>query len=323
MKPTFRIFYGCLGVALCANDAAPAALLLGVQSVTIDATSPYEFFLATNSDTNNAMQPADDVYPALSEIRVVITQLIKEFLPVQSILGANSYVKAYLYKGDDTDPCLIHSDRTIVCKGLLLSDVEYSLSVNGLFTVKKTYTGFTRDVCAGGGPPMVNCPNAAIPGPGDLVAKRQDISTMTLNGSVIEASKIQDITINSSISRQNILETSTRTPWGSYVKFPVITTCACKSISQEFDSYKNEIKTSCGDSIQATLENITIGICATKGSAAGEITINKAVLTSLNYTGGDVGSSNNQYVSFVYTSYYSTGILPHIQVPEGLANGCP
>ena len=93
---SYRIFYGCLGVALCAHDATPTALLLGVQSVAIDSTSSHEFFLAPNSNTNNAMQPADDVYPALSEIRVVITQLIKEFLPIQSTLGANAYINAYL-----------------------------------------------------------------------------------------------------------------------------------------------------------------------------------------------------------------------------------
>ena len=316
---SYRIFYGCLGVALCAHDATPAALLSGVQSVAIDATSSHEFFLAPNSNTNNAMQPADDVYPALSEIRVVITQLTKDFLPIQSTPGANAYINAYLYKGDDSLAC-ISSTSSIVCKYLLLSDIEYSLSVSGFFTVKKTYTGFTRYVC-GSGPSMEDCPTPAQSGV--YVAMRQCATTLTLNGSVINSSWLQDITINTTVSRQNILETSTRTPWGSYVKFPVITTCTCRSIAKDFDSYKNEIKTSgCADPFQAQVENISIGVCATKGSSGGTIDINKAVLTGLNYSGGDAGSSNNQSVSFTYTSYYSSGISPNIQAPEVLINGC-
>lgn len=308
-----RIFYSCLGVALTTPNSFPSTILEGVQSVGVSSSKNLEYFLPAKTIISSGY------YTSIPDIGFNYSQLLYNFEDLADLPGVNDYVDLYMFIGEDDAICL-DARKYIVCKYLLLESIEYNLSVDNSFNITKNFKGFSRYICSSGDPIIVpQCDNNNGLG---LVKRRQHflVSGSIIPSSIIDDNALQNITIKQSINRKQILETGTKTPYGSAVNFPIENNITFEVIAQNLDNDDDTFSTISCNSLNQNFTDLTIQVCDNENNNT-SITINDAFLSNIDYAGGDTGGGN-QKITISYTSYDSTGINSLIEFPSNATTGC-
>jgi len=311
-----RIYYGCLGVALSTPSSFPSALLPGVQSVGINTIQRTEYILSPGIAVPQLY------YSLLSDVTFTFAEAFQTLEPLSSISGCNNYIDLYMFIGEDNSECM-DARKYIRCKYILLQNLVYNLNINGIFTVEKTYNGFSRYVCSTSSPITIpNC-SSSIPNYSVVGSRRHfNISGSSLPSILTDDNVLQTITINQSITRENISEPATRTPYGSMTLFPIETKLTFGLISKNLDSYNNTFNTAICNNLSNHIEDITISICGIGGSGnSSSLSFNDVYLESINYNGGDT-SGGNQEINIEYVCYSVSGINSLVEFPNVISTGC-
>jgi hypothetical protein len=311
-----RIYYGCLGVALSTPSSFPSSLLPGVQSVGINTSQKTEYILSPG------IAVPQSYYSLLSDVTFTFVEAFQTLDSLSSISGCNNYIDLYMFIGEDNSECM-DARKYIRCKYILLQNLIYNLDVNGIFTVEKTYNGFSRYICSTSSP--ITIPNCSTPIPNySVVGSRRhfNISGSSLPSILTDDNILQTVTINQIINRENISEPATRTPYGSMTSFPIETKLTFSLISKNLDLYNNTFNTTICNNISNYIEDITISICGIGGSGnSSSLSFNDVYLESINYTGGDT-SGGNQEINIEYISYSVSGINSLVEFPNVISTGC-
>lgn len=311
-----RIYYGCLGVALSTPSSFPSSLLPGVQSVGITSSTKIEYILAP------AVAVPHSFYINLSDVSFDYSEAFQSLSQPSSISGVNDYIDLFMFVGDETAECM-DARKYIRCKYLLLENLTYSLNINGIFTVEKTYRGFSRYICPTSS--SITIPNCSSPIPSySVVGSRKHFN---IDGSVLPSflttdNVLQNINISYNINRENIIEPGTRTPYGSATTFPVETTLSFTVFAKDLDNYTNNFNTQICQNIDKHIENITISVCGIGGpSNTSSLSFNDIYLNNINYAGAETAGSN-QTITIDYICYSVSGINSLVEFPNVANTGC-
>ena len=311
-----RVYYGCLGVALSTPSSFPLSLLPGVQTVGVSTSTKTEYILAPGIAVPHSY------YTSLPDVTFNFSEAFQTLYPLSTVSGVNSYVDLYMFIGEDDVECM-DARKYIRCKYILLESLEYNLSINGIFTVDKTYRGFSRYICSTSS--NITIPNCGNPIPNhSVVGSRRsfNITGSSLPSVLTNDNLLQNITISQSIDRQNIIEPATRTPYGSMTSFPVQTKLSFNLTSQNLDSYNQNFNTSICQSLNNHIEDMTISVCGIGGNSnVSSLSFNDMYLDSINYNGGDTGGGN-QEISIDYVCYTVSGINSLVEFPNVYSTGC-
>ena len=283
-----RIFYGCLGIAPCGGTP-----IEGVQSVSLSANRSVSTIFTPGKKTYSGK------YSNLPDIELSYTKYVNSLTSFSSEAGLSDYTGFTILAGDDTKKCLSGSLTTIGFKQLLLSSITYTISVDGPFTVERKYKGWSSEACASGGLGVfANCDTPIV----STIKRRGCFSGSSLP-SEISAQTIQSVTITFTVNREFINQLGSRKPYASYVTFPVETSCTFDVLAKSLSSIDFPQPVDCKNT-SAVETNISLGI------GGSSISIDKAILTGLNYSGGEAkkGGSNLR-ISATYTSYETPSSL--------------
>jgi hypothetical protein len=311
-----RIYYGCLGVALSTPSSFPSALLPGVQTVGVTTSTKTEYILAPGIAVPHAY------YSILPDISFTFSEAFQSLDSLSSISGVNNYIDLFMFVGEDDVACM-DARKYIRCRYVLLESLSYNLNINGIFTSDKIYKGFSRYVCSTTSNITIpNC-NSPIPNYSVVGSRRSfNISGSSLPSILSSSNLLQSITINYNITRENIAEPATRTPYGSMTSFPIESTISFNLISQNLDSYNQNFNSSICQGLTNHIEDMTISVCGIGGSGnASSLSFNDMYLEGINYNGGDTGGGN-QEISIDYVCYSTSGINSLVEFPNVHNTGC-
>ena len=297
-----RVFYGCYGIAYCGEPP-----LQGARSISI----------TTNRQVTNIFTPGSKdaiaSYTVLPDIELTFTSYLTAFPDLTNEPGVNDYTSLDVTIGDETDECL-SPKHSLRFKYLFLTNFECNMSVDGVFTIQRTFKGWTKH--AGCSPPgAFTCTEAPDP-PGSNAYSRQkfDLSGSAIPAFVKSASALQSITASCSINRQYVPEFATRKPYASYITFPIENSCKFETIIKDSLDGNNLdfIQNACKNT-PAVQENISLQLCGGGGS----FDINNAYFTSSSYSGADAGDKSNLKASLSYIGYNSDIITsPVVIIPD-------
>ena len=285
-----RIFYGCLGIAACGGPP-----IQGVQSVSLSANRSVSTIFTPGKKTYAGK------YSNLPDIELSYTKYADSLTSFSGEAGLSGYAGFTILAGDDTKKCLGGSGSltTIGFKELLLSSITYTISVDGPFTVERKYKGWSSEACASNGLGVfANCDTSIA-----STIKRKGCFSASFLPSEISAQTIQSVIITFTVNREFINQLGSRKPYASYVTFPVETSCTFDVLAKSLSSIDFPQPVDCKNT-SAVETNISLGI------GGSSITIDKAVLTGLNYSGGEAKTGgSNLRISATYTSYETPGSL--------------
>lgn len=286
-----RVFYGCLGIGQCGS---------GPMSGIISAK------YSLNREINHIFAPGKTnpiaTYGAMPNIEISYTQYLSSFTSLASENGLNNFTGFDMMVGSDSSTSNPNLNKTIRGSFMLLNSITYNLGINSPFTVEKSYSGYSKP--AGG-------PGGTLPASTANVLRRQSFNG-TLPSQIAETSP-QNISASFKINRDFIGEFGTRKPYASYIRFPIESSCTFEVLTKELDQYVIDAMQSACQNPQTYSQDIVLSLCGNLGS----ITIKKAYLTSLSYSGGDAGSNDNQTLSVTYTGYASPdNITPVLILPD-------
>lgn len=349
MSNNNRIFYACQGVAIGSEGLGTYSstnMVHGVQSVGI----------TTNFNLEQAFELGQiEIYENIEgtpDIEVTLEKVLDGYplmylLASTGVVGqeasglvARSKVKCDLRLGifDESKNAISKSaapEVEVYCSGLYISNVSYTLPVDGNATESVTLVGNNKQWLTTG-QKLSNTVYGSINGNDTPLAyaagsggiqRREDVmiencilprsikgvQQNTSQGNGYDNAKkcplvhIQNVTISTDFSREDILELGRKTPYYRPAGFPIEVTCEIEAISTSGD-FVNALEV--GDS---ALYNT-----ASSGNNTSEETIyletrckyawdlgNKNRLTSVSYGGGDAGGGN---VSCTY-SYSNYNVL--------------
>jgi hypothetical protein len=282
-----RVFYGCLGIGPCGSGP-----MSGVISAKYSLSREISTVFGPGSSTPAA------TYGNLPNIEISYTSYLTSYTSILSEAGLNSCTGFDMMVGSDASTSNPVLNRTIRGSFMLLSSVTYNLSVDGPFTVERTYIGYSKP--SGG-------PGGSVPLSTATTLRRQNFSGGL--PSYLSNMAPQSISVSCKINREYIGEFATRKPYASYIRFPIETTCSIELLTQDLDTYTMDAMESACRNPKTYSQDITISLCGNGGG----ITISKAFLTGLNYSGADAGTQENQRLTVTYTGFTSpVGINPVI-----------
>lgn len=303
-----RINYACLALAYCGERPID-----GVKSVGFSFSRSISNVYGRGSSTPAA------TYGQLPDIEFSYSSHVTSgtgFPGFQNEPGLTDYVSFDMMIGSDTSSLLTTPIQTLRMSYLLLSSITYNLTVDGLFSIDRTFKGWNKSANCGQGLGRLTASSGVIL---NRAAFSPQNSTLP---SVVSGSAVQNINISMNINRSFVGEFATRKPYASYINFPIETTCTINTIIQNsLENYTFDLlQTACRNGPLYT-ENLKIATCA--GSAP--ILINRAHLTSFDYSGAEAqqGGGNLQ-LSLTYTGYQPpAGIEPVIYInDEDLNDPC-
>lgn len=299
-----RIFYSCLGVAL----AAPNSLLPRIQSADISSSQNIDYALGPEGIVG--------IYASTPDITCSYTQIIHSFDDFDN--DPNQFVDLYMLVGPENVASLTNPTKYILCRYLLLESIEYNLSIQGFFTITKTFKGFSRYVCNYAGGTTLSNNDVFTPS-----KQHFDIDLSSLPDT-LSTNPIQNIVIKKSFNRKPIFESGTKTPYAFVSTVPTETTISIEMISQNLDhindGYNQTFSTTSCESITAPLSTINISMCSFINNAQSNSSISfQGYLSSINYSGGDTTGSS-QTINIEYTSYDSS--TNFVEFPNAPTTGC-
>ena len=299
MSGNKRINYACLALAYCNQRPID-----GVKSVGLSFSRNISNLYARGSSSPVA------TYGNLPDIELKYSSHVTNagFPGFNNEPGLNDFVSFDMLIGSDTAPVLTSVQKSIRTSYMLLSNVTYNLTVDGTFSIDRTFKGWNK---------TSDCPNnlgRTGSSSAAILSRAAFSSTNSLLPSILSDTSIQDITVSMSINRSFVNEFATRKPYASYITFPIETTCTFNTIiTNNLDQFNfNALDTACKNSALYT-QNITIATCV--GPA---ITINSAALTSFDYSGAEAQKDgSNLQLSLTYTGFQSpNGISPVIYLED-------
>ena len=295
----------------------PVGILEGVQSVAVDSNKSLEYFLTYGSSSVE-----DNITVGTPDISFSYKETLKELQSLSNTDGVNDYVDLYMYVGEDDKDC-IDPNKYIACRYLVLESMTYDLSVDGFFTIDKTYRGFSRYIC---NTELVslNVPRCGQPPTSEtLVARRQnfDLSGVNLPEYLKTNNALKNISISYNVDRKQVTEAGTKTPFGSAVNFPITTSVKFSLDSQLLDDKPDPFATTSCQPLSSSTTNIAIALCGSGDLVKGTLNLDNLVLRNIGYQGGDTGGGN-QEMTVEYASYDSSDITPFISLPDVLVTGC-
>jgi hypothetical protein len=317
-----RIFYASQAVALKpqAADGSPYGTWLkprGVQSVGI----------TTNFNLEQVFQLGQlEIYDQVEdvpEIEVTINKILDGTPPLylicmggdSGVVGAAGQELATVANNRVNFSLGIFSDANtaatgtptsyVVCSGMYLSSVSFTIPVDGNATEDVTLVGNNKVWNSG----IIGAPAteyAITDATSSATARRYnfDYTSSTLptgvGGIPLPSGRnrpyLQSVTISSDLGREAINELGRMAPYFRYVNFPVEVTSEFEVIASDGDTINAKDfsdQEGCGTYKNLTDKTIKVAIC---GSGTGNsLTIDlgsKNKLTSVNYTGGDTGGGN-------------------------------
>jgi len=288
-----RINYACLALAYC--NGAP---IDGAKSVG------FSFSRSINNVYGRGSSTPVATYGQLPDIEFSYSSHVTSasgFPGFPNEQGLSDYVSFDMLIGSDTDDLITPSSSFRVAY-MLLNSVTYNLSVDGLFSIDRTFKGWSKANCTN----TLGRNSASEATVLNRAAFSQENSTLP---GVLSGTAIQNIQVGISVNRSFVGEFATRKPYASYINFPIETTCTFETyVLDSLDQYNfNVLETACKNG-QLFTENITIATCI----GGSDIKIDKAHLTSFNYSGAEAQEGGgNLKLSLTYTGYQPpTGIKP-------------
>ncbi len=305
MSGNKRIFNGCLGIGTCTGN--PLSDIISAD-------------YSLSRSINNIYKPQDSTpiatYGLNPDIEIRYTSyMVDGFPPLTSEMGLNDIVGFKLLVGSDdpdswpdiTTTNIPLDQKAIGGSLMLLNSITYSLSVNGPGTIQRLYRGYSKPNMEPGG----TVPFKSASGNSSQYVTLRNKFTGTVPGEISQ-NALQSITVTRTFNRQIVNEFATRKPYASYISFPVETSCTFELLSQNLDTYEiSAMDTACKNP-KTYRTNISLSLC--EGAS---IEIQKAYLTSLQYSGASADSSDNQIISATYTSYETpVGLEPVFIFPD-------
>lgn len=296
-----RINYACLALAYCGERPID-----GVKSVGFSFSRSITNVYGRGSSTPAA------TYGQLPDVEFSYSSHVTSgtgFPGFQNEPGLTDYVSFDMMIGSDTSSLLSTPIQTLRMSYLLLSSVSYNLTVDGLFSIERTFKGWNKSANCGQGLGRLT-PSSGV------ILNRAAFSPQNSSlPAILSDLAIQNINVTMNINRSFVGELATRKPYASYINFPIETTCTINTIVQNsLDNFTFDLlQTACRNGPSYT-ENLKIATCA--GSSA--ILVDKAQLTSFNYSGAEAQQSGgNLQLSLTYTGYQSPlGISPVIYIND-------
>jgi hypothetical protein len=214
---------------------------------------------------------------------------------------------------DDTDVNTSGAATTyVVCTGMYVSNVSYSLTSDGNFTEDLTLVGNHKKWTNTAGAGITSFSSGIATSESKKVHRRWSLDRTTntvlptgvsggIPGSFAAGSglHVNSITLTCNLGREAINELGARSPYYRYISFPVEVTSEFEITATDGDKVDADDFSSTGGCAAASSSNLTdkqikVTICAINGAGTG-YTIDlgtKNKLTSVNYTGGDTGGGN-------------------------------
>jgi hypothetical protein len=316
-----RIFYAvqAVGIGSCptgsgsiTSEGSGFRWMKGVQSVGI--TTNFNLEQVFEVGQLELYQNVENV----PEIEVTIEKVIdgRHGLYLQSVglNGTGNIVNAAnqrcdvwlaIYPDTNSSASGTAPETLVYCSGMRVSNVTYTLPVEGNSTESVTLVGNDKkwyNTAAFGSNANINTGFATISNsphaPNTSVARRQNFNATkssipsTVSGAIRGGiGNIQNVTITADFARDNIYELGSFRPYYKYARYPIGITCDFEVMSISGDKVQAS-----GDAFNLTPETIKVVVDTNgTGVASGELAIdiggtNK--LTSVNYSGADTGGGN-------------------------------
>lgn len=215
---------------------------------------------------------------------------------------------------------------TIVCSGMYLSSVAYTIPVEGFITEDVTLVGNSKNYISGSSstPTTVSAATSVLKpkaaGRRYHLADTSILPTGTRGGAAGQRGTIplsartdtnrpylQNINISMDLGREAVFELGKFAPYTRYATFPLEVTSEFEVIAETLDGvnaqdFKNEA--ACSTNIK-NLDDLRIKIVICGSGSSNKYTIDlgsKNKLSSVNYSGGDTGGGNAT-VTYSYSTF--------------------
>lgn len=216
---------------------------------------------------------------------------------------------------------------TIVCSGMYLSSVAYTIPVEGFITEDVTLVGNSKGYISGSSstPTEVTAPTSVLKpkaaGRRYHLADTSILPTGTRGGtttdqrgtipvsarSTTSRPYLQNINISMDLGREAVFELGKFAPYARYATFPIEVTSEFEVIAETLDGvqakdFKDEA--ACSTNIK-NLDDLQIKIVICGSGSSNKYTIDlgsKNKLSSVNYSGGDTGGGNAT-VTYSYSTF--------------------
>lgn len=280
-----RIFYACQAVSV---NGSPVH---GAQSVGITTTFDMEpVFQLGQVKPVEVLQISPNVEITVSRALSNQNQTIWTGDFISNVSDANKTVCIAI--GDDTAPILTGGTAQIYCTGAGISGVTYTFPVDGFFTEEVTFVAQHKQI---GG-----CSVSISEDTGTKVKTRQYYSSGAPS-LVTSAGNLTNITISTSVGRENLFKLGQWKPYYSYMNLPAEVTVEFEVSATSVDGIAvGQNVAACASPTDSAFQeqNITLNICGKT------FTMEKCKLSSVTYGGGDT-SGGNATINFTYTTYNS------------------
>ena len=306
MSGNKRVYFPCIGISKC-NDST---ILNNIISSELGLSIKVNNIIAPETSSPIAS------YSDLPDIDFSYTEYMQDFIKIEDEYGLNSFVGWDLLVGLDQNSnqtfaglfsglsTLIGSGASrpsgstpyagIRCSLANLVSISHDLSVDGFFTTTRSYKGYSKKI-----PSNTN----KIFTESTRTPKRRQCYIEQLPSN-ISNNAVQSINVTYNFNRTPVAEFATRKPYASYINFPLETTVTFELLTQKLDSYIVDSMQKACQNVGSLKEDITITVRSSQQtSASSNLSIKKAYLTSLRYSGASASSNDNQTISVTYTSY--------------------
>lgn len=307
MSGNKRIYFPCIGISRCNENNILNNII----------TAELGFSISINNILSPGTSSPIASYSDLPEVDFSYTEYMQNFIKLENEYGLNNFVgwdlvvgadeasgslSAGLFSGSSTLMGSISNPASIIngsppyagirCSLAYLSSIQYNLSVDGFFTTKRDYKGYSKQGSSGLSSKTFT--------ESQETPKRRQCYVENLPYK-ISNNAVQSIDVTYTINRTSVPEFATRKPYALYVNFPIETSVTFELLSQQLDSYSiDSMQTACKN-ITPLKENIIISVDGS--SPSNSLVINNAYITSLRYGGASAQSNDNQTISVTYTSY--------------------
>lgn len=277
-----RIFYACHAVSV---DNTPVK---GAQSVGITTTFDLEPVFQLGQ-----VKPVEIMNLAPS-VELTVTRAITNSSGtiwngdfITNVGSANKTVCVGI--GDDTAPLLNANTASIYCTGAGISGATYNFPVDGIFTEEITFVA--NDKQLGG------CSVSVSEDTTSLTKTRQHY-----NGGapslVTSAGNLTNISISTSVGRENLLKLGQFKPFHNYANLPAEVTVEFEVSATSVDGAVFGTTAACASPTGGayTKQDISLNMCGKT------FLMENCKLSNVSYGGGDTGGGNAT-ITFTYTTY--------------------
>jgi hypothetical protein len=318
-----RIYYACQAVQI----NGPSGTLTS-KNPTYDTVQGLQ---SVGMNTNFNLEPVYqmgqlelyDNYEEIPEVEITLSKVLDGYPTIYAMaMGSGSLaslannrcgVRMQLFQDTNTAATGV-TLASVECSPAYLSSVSYKFPTEGNFTEDVTIV--SNDKTWATSQSIVASPlSMSSPDPGVGILRRGLWSRTSVlptgdagvastlssaSGGIAPGSKINNVTVSMNLGREQIRELGSRTPYYRYIKFPVEVTTEIEVVAVGGDlvGVAGSTNTSCNNPKALTNKQIIIRLCDGTTLDLGS----KNKLTSVNFTGGDMGGSNAT-ITYSYTTY--------------------